>query len=94
MRRFAILTAFFAATALVAPVAMRADDHRERRYYDRDGHDYHTWNSGEDRAYHAYLQEQHQDYRVFNKVKRGQQQQYFKWRHEHPDKTLFKVETR
>jgi hypothetical protein len=25
-------------------------------------------------------------------VKRTQQQQYFKWRHEHPDNTLFKVE--
>src|SRR6202023_3161278 len=85
MRRFVILTAFFAATALVAPVAMRADDHRERRYYDRDGHDYHTWNGQEDRAYRVYLTEQHRDYREFNREKAARQREYFRWRHDHPD---------
>ncbi len=53
-----------------------------------------TWNNNEDRAYRAYLQEQHQDYRNFNTAKPDQQQQYFKWRHQHPDSTLFKVEVR
>jgi hypothetical protein len=94
MRRFLILTAFFAGAALIAPVAMRADDHHDRRYYDRDGHDYHTWNDQEDRAYRLYLGEQHRDYREFNRVKAAQQREYFRWRHEHPDHVLFKVEIR
>ena len=83
-------------TTLIGPVVTRAEDrdHNEKRYYDRNGRDYHAWNSNEDRAYRAYLQEQHQDYRNFNKVKRAQQQQYFKWRHGHPDNTQFKGETR
>lgn len=94
MHRFLILSALVLSTVLIGPVATRADDsnHHEKRYYDRSGRDYHTWNNNEDRAYRAYLQEQHRNYRNFNKENRGQQQQYFKWRHEHPDNTLFKVE--
>jgi len=92
MRRFLILTAFFAGAILTAPVAMRADDHHDKRYYDRHAHDYHTWDSQEDRAYRVYLGEQHRDYREFNRVKAAQQREYFKWRHEHPDHLLFKLE--
>lgn len=96
MYRFPILSAFVLSAALIAPVVARADDgnHHEKRYYDRDGHDYHTCNSNEDHAYRAYLQEQHRDYREFKRVNRGQQQQYFKWRHTHPDSALIKVEIR
>ena len=93
MHRFLILTAFFAGASFIAPVAMMAEDH-DKRYYDRDGKDYHAWNGQEDRAYRVYLGEQHRDYREFNKVKAPQQREYFKWRHEHPDNTLFKVEIR
>jgi len=94
MHRFLILSALVLSTTLIGPVISRADDanHHDKRYYDRSGKDYHTWNNNEDRAYRSYLQEQHQDYRDFNKVKRPQQQQYFAWRHQHPDTTLFKVE--
>ena len=96
MHRFQILSGLLLGAALIAPVAVRADDNRnrEKQYYDRDGKDYHTWNSQEDRAYHAYVGEQHQQYREFKKVKPVHQQEYFKWRHEHPDDTLFKVEIR
>lgn len=96
MHRFLILSAFVLSATLIGPAVARADDrnHQEKRYYDRDGRDYHTWNSGEDRAYRSYLQEQHRDYRDFHRVHRGEQQQYFKWRHVHPDNTLFKVEIR
>lgn len=94
MHRFLVLSALVLSTAVFGPVIVRADDanHQEKRYYDRGGKDYHTWNDNEDRAYRSYLKEQHRDYRDFDKVKRPQQQQYFKWRHEHPDNTLFKVE--
>ena len=96
MHRFLILTAFVLSAAFIVPVAVRADDrnHQEKRYYDRSGHDYHTWNNNEDRAYRQYLEEQHRDYREFHRMRRGEQQQYFGWRHTHPDNTLFKIEIR
>ena len=93
MHRFKILSGFLLGAALLVPVTVKAADH-DKKYYDRDGHDYHTWNGQEDRAYRVYLGEQHQDYRDFRKVKPAQQRVYFKWRHEHPDSTLFKVEIR
>jgi hypothetical protein len=91
MRRFLILTAFFAAATMIAPLALRADD-RDRRYYDRNARDYHTWNGQEDRAYRVYLGEQHRDYREFRRTKAAQQREYFRWRHEHPDHVLFKLQ--
>ena len=95
MYRYLILSALVMSAALVAPVVARAEDnHHEKRYYDRNGRDYHTWNNNEDRAYRQYLVEQHRDYREFHGVKRNQQQEYFSWRHTHPDTTLFKVEVR
>ena len=94
MRRFSILIAFFVAATVIAPVALRADDHRERRYYDRDGRDYHAWNGQEDRAYRIYLAEQHREYREFQREKSARQRAYFRWRHDHPDHVLFKVEVR
>jgi len=94
MRRFLILSALFAGAALVAPVAIQAQDHRDRRYYDRDNRDYHAWNDQEDRAYRVYLGEQHRDYREFRREKAAQQRAYFRWRHEHPDHVLFKVQIR
>jgi hypothetical protein len=68
MRRFLIWTALFAGAILIAPGTISAQDH-DRRYYDRDGHDYHTWNVQEDRAYRVYLGEQHREYRDFRRVK-------------------------
>jgi hypothetical protein len=94
MRRFLILSALFAGAALLAPVAARAEDQHYKRYYDRDGRDYHTWNGQEDRAYRVYLGEQHRDYREFGRVRAAQRREYFRWRHDHPDSALFKVEIR
>jgi hypothetical protein len=92
MHRFLILTALFAGSALITSMPLRADDRRDRQYYDRNGHDYHTWNGQEDRAYRVYLGERHRDYREFHKTKNSQQKEYFKWRHDHPDNVLFKLE--
>jgi hypothetical protein len=95
MHRFLILSAVLAGATLIAPVAMSAgDDHHDRRYYDRDGRDYHTWDDHEDRAYRVYLGEQHRDYREFHRVKPVQQREYFRWRHDHPDHVLFKLEVK
>ena len=93
MHRFQIFGGLLLSAALLVPMTVSAAAH-DKKYYDRDAKDYHTWNSQEDRAYHAYVVDQHQQYRDFKKVKPAQQQEYFKWRHEHPDSTLFKVEIR
>jgi hypothetical protein len=91
MKHFLILGGLFMAASLIAPVAIMADDHhRETRYYDRDGRDYHYWNDNEDHQYRTYLVEQHRVYVPFVKVKVRQRQDYFKYRHEHG----FKVEVR
>jgi hypothetical protein len=95
MRRFLVISALLSGAALITPLAARADDRdHQKRYYDRDGRDYHTWNNQEDRAYRVYLQDQHRDYREFRRVKPNQQSEYFRWRHEHPDSSIFKVEIR
>ena len=95
MHRFLLVGGLVLSAVLVAPLVLRADDHhRERRYYDREHHDYHVWNDHEDRAYRVYLGERHQEYREWHRVNRGHQREYYHWRHEHPDHTLFKVEIR
>jgi hypothetical protein len=40
-----------------------------------------------------YLQEQKRDYTEFPKTTTTQQTEYWKWRHNHPDKLIFKSET-
>jgi hypothetical protein len=55
------------------------------RVYDEPHRDYHRWNAPEDRAYRVYLSEQHREYREFSRLERGEQEQYWAWRHGHPD---------
>jgi len=93
MHRLLILSAFLVGATLIAPGTARAEEH-DKKYYDREGHDYHTWNDHEDRAYRIYLGEQHRGYREFAKTKAAQQREYFKWRHEHPDSLIFKFEVK
>ena len=91
MNRCFIVSAFVLSCALTAPLAMTAADnntHSDKRYYDKKGKDYHTWNDNEDRAYRSYLTSQHQSYRTFDKVSPARQQVYFNWRHSHPDAAI------
>jgi hypothetical protein len=92
MKQFLILGGLLTAASLVAPMAVMADgdNHREKRYYDRDGRDYHRWNDQEEREYRQYLVDQHRRYVVFARVRAPQRRDYFRWRHEHG----FKVEIR
>jgi hypothetical protein len=92
MRHFLILGGLLMAASFIAPVAVIADsdNHRENRYYDRDGRDYHTWSDREDREYRQYLVERHRKYVVFTKTRDPQRREYFRYRHEHG----FKVEIR
>jgi hypothetical protein len=81
MRRF--LGALMLSGFLMAPIAMQA---AEQRYYDRDHRDYHVWNDDENRAYRHWLtEEQHHQWRDWNRASRAQQRAYWRWRHEHQD---------
>jgi hypothetical protein len=91
LKHFLVLGGLLMSAALIAPAALMANDHHgEKRYYDRDGHDYHYWNDGEDRQYRAYLVEQHRVYVPFVRISVRHRQEYFRYRHEHG----FKVEVR
>ena len=56
------------------------------RFYDEPHHDYHRWNDGEERAYHQYLAERHMEYREFRRLNQRDQDDYWRWRHDHPDR--------
>jgi hypothetical protein len=91
LKHFLMLGGLLMSAAVIAPVALMAQDHHgERRYYDRAGHDYHYWNDGEDRQYRAYLVEQHRVYVPFVSINARHRQEYFRYRHEHG----YKVEVR
>jgi hypothetical protein len=92
------LIAFLLGAALIGPVGVRAgdnrerDEHREKRYYDRERKDWHEWNEKEQRAYRHWLEERREDQHDWARAKRREQQEYWKWRHEHPNTLLFGVE--
>jgi type III secretory pathway component EscR len=84
MHRF--MAAVLLSGALLAPAALKADDHpRDDRYYDRNARDYHQWNDSEDRAYRQYLTEHHRKYRDFKRLSAKQQREYWEWRHHHDE---------
>jgi hypothetical protein len=84
LKHFLILGGLLMSAALIAPMTVMADDHHgERRYYDREHHDYHYWNADEDGRYRAYLVEQHRVYVPFVSVSVRHRQEYFRYRHEH-----------
>lgn len=98
MHRFRMLGGLFLGVALLAPIVATAQDHpydrryyEHRRYYDRQGRDYHTWNEGENRAYNSYLNDQHLPYREWRTVRGPDQAAYFQWRHNHPDSLIIGV---
>jgi len=93
MRRY--MGAFLLSAFLITPIVVRADDddhrraNRVQRYYDRDARDWHEWNEREQQAYRRYLEEQHREYREWGRANRRTQQDYWRWRHQHPDTVIF-----
>jgi hypothetical protein len=85
----------FLCAALVLPIAARTQDRGDRRdsqqqqqvtrYEDRAHHDSHEWNDREDQAYRRYLEEYHKKYHTFAKANKREQQNYWSWRHNHPE---------
>ncbi len=88
MRRFlnaALLSAALIAPLTLAPTILQAED---RSYHDRDHNDDHHWDKHEDRAYHAYVKENHRKYRDFRPLNEDDQRADWGWRHEHSDALL------
>jgi hypothetical protein len=57
------------------------------RVHDPYYHDYHRWDDHEIVYYNQWAVETHRDqHRDFRKLKRGEQKEYWTWRHNHPDK--------
>ncbi len=80
MSRFLAILALSAA--VLVPSAMRAED---QRYYDAGHKDYHVWNAQEDRAWTRFLEEKKIAYHDWSKASRRERQEYWDWRHQHPD---------
>ena len=89
--RTAILGAALVAPIAMAPRALRAEDQKARTYHDKQHNDDHAWNGQEDKAYSVYAKENHRKSGDFSKLKEGDQQNYWNWRHEHSD-SLLKIE--
>ncbi len=86
-----ILGRFLLGIALLTPVAVQADHEgkiKVKRYYDRDAKDWHEWNEREGRAYQRYLEEKRMEHRDWVRLKREQQQDYWRWRHRNNDEIL------
>jgi hypothetical protein len=103
MKRFHILGTLVLGSALMIPAVAQQTEEKSttttttttesHRYYDSSTKAYHDWNANEDRAYRMYLQERHKDYVEFPKTTTSEQTEYWRWRHDHPDKVIIKSES-
>ncbi len=79
---FALVAAFFLGSLLASGCAVHT-----HRYYDPAYGDYHTWNNHEGVYYQQWTVETHRDpHRDFRKLNKDEQNEYWSWRHKHPDK--------
>jgi hypothetical protein len=73
-------------TGLAANLASSdVQERAEHRVYDRSHKDYHVWDATEDHAYRAWLETKHFTYRQLSTLKSADRDEYWRWRHEHPD---------
>ena len=68
----------------LAPVQLQA----QQKYHDKGHNDDHEWNSHEDKAYRIWAKENHRKYVNFQKLKEDDQENYWRWRHDHDDTVL------
>jgi hypothetical protein len=86
------ISAIILAGAVLAPTVGQAavstpvgQVHAEVRIFDRAHKDNHVWDDREDRAYRRYMEEHHRKYVSVQRLSRARQNQYWNWRHQHPD---------
>jgi hypothetical protein len=73
------------AFTVVLATTVPAFGQDSRRYEDRAHHDSHEWNAHEDESYRRYLTEHHKKVHDFQKAGKREQNDYWSWRHSHPD---------
>jgi hypothetical protein len=87
-RKKLFLSSLFMGAALIAPMAITVSAAPQAisvRVYDRNHKDYHNWDDREERSYQTFRVE-HPKYQVtYSKAKHSQQNEYWTWRHAHPD---------
>jgi len=84
--RSGVLRLLLLSAALTLGVFSTACAHHYYRVYDPYYSDYHEWNDAEIVYYHQWAREYHRDPdRDFRKLPRGEQEEYWKWRHSHGD---------
>jgi hypothetical protein len=84
------VASLFLAAALAGPMSIMAVPAPEGatvqiRVYDRNHRDYHNWDDRENHAWGVYLTNNHQRHYEYSRANRRQQDQYWAWRHSHPD---------
>ena len=81
------LTAALAApvVTLAVPATQDQDNHDRDRVYDREHKDYHQWDDHEKDAWGRFLAEKHRKDHEFAKASKKEQEEYWNWRHSHPD---------
>jgi hypothetical protein len=84
------IASLFLTAAIAAPGSLMAmpvpQVGVQVRVYDKDHKDYHNWDDNENRAWGQYLTENHRNSHEFAKANKKEQSQYWKWRHNHPDR--------
>jgi hypothetical protein len=83
------LGSLFLGAALIAPMAIVANAAPQGisvRVYDRDHKDYHNWDDREQSSYMTFRSDHPKYNATFTKTHRGQQKEYWTWRHSHPDR--------
>jgi len=74
------------AVVVVSGVCGTACFHRAYRAYDPYYNDYHKWNDREADYYRQWCRETHRDgAREFRRLPPDEQEEYWKWRHQHGD---------
>lgn len=94
MRRLHLyLGSLLVGAVLIVPVSVQAKKHNcpdqngRHGYYDDDRKDCHYWDDREEHAYGSWWEAQgHKTRRAFNRLRAKQRSEYWKWRHEHPDR--------
>jgi hypothetical protein len=92
-----LVASFFLSAALMAPLGAFAvpvpQDDRDHERHEREEHriydpyqrDYHNWDQREDEVYRHWLDGRHEAYVEYSRLKKKQQREYWKWRHEHQE---------
>ena len=83
MRRQLAVAALLVALVVLGGCAARVDV--GYRTYDPYYHDYHVWTDAELPHFNAWIAETHHSNVEFAKLPNKDRQNYWRWRHDHPD---------